>query len=113
MAGIPGLANIPILKYLFGQTTQDHSENEIVFAITPHIIRGTDVSQFNQEAIDIGTANTIALRHVALAVCSGGNLDSAGKAGGAGSGRPAGWNANSGNADTGPERRNEPRQFPV
>ncbi len=114
LAGIPGLANIPILKYLFGQTTQDHSENEIVFAITPHIIRGTDVSQFNQEAIDIGTANTIALRHVARPqAASSGNLDSAGKAGGAGSGRPAGWNANSGNADTGPERRNEPRQFPV
>src|ERR1700688_4921703 len=29
LAGIPGLAQIPILKYLFGQTTQDHSENEI------------------------------------------------------------------------------------
>jgi general secretion pathway protein D len=63
LAGIPGLANIPILKYLFGQTTQDHSENEIVFAITPHIIRNTDVNEINQRAIDIGTANTIELRH--------------------------------------------------
>ena len=64
LAGIPGLAQIPILKYLFGQTTQDHSENEIVFAIVPHIIRGTEVSEMNQRAIDIGTANTIELRHV-------------------------------------------------
>ncbi len=64
LSGIPGLAQIPILKYLFGQTTQDHSENEIVFAIVPHIIRGTDVSEINQKPIDIGTANTIALRHV-------------------------------------------------
>jgi len=64
LSGIPGLAQIPILKYLFGQTTQDHSENEIVFAITPHIIRGTEVSEINQRAIDIGTANTIELRHV-------------------------------------------------
>ena len=63
LAGIPGLAQIPILKYLFGQTTQDHSENEIVFAIVPHIIRATDVSEINQRAIDIGTANTIELRH--------------------------------------------------
>jgi general secretion pathway protein D len=63
LSGIPGLAQIPILKYLFGQTTQDHSENEIVFAIVPHIIRSTDVSEFNQRAIDIGTANTIELRH--------------------------------------------------
>ena len=64
LSGIPGLAQIPILKYLFGQTTQDHSENEIVFAIVPHIIRGTDVNEVNQRAIDIGTSTTIELRHV-------------------------------------------------
>ncbi|HEV3510206.1 MAG TPA: cohesin domain-containing protein [Candidatus Sulfotelmatobacter sp.] len=64
LTGIPGLAQIPILRYLFGQTTQDHSENEIVFAIVPHIIRGTDVTEANQRAIDIGTATTIELRHV-------------------------------------------------
>jgi general secretion pathway protein D len=63
LSGIPGLAQIPILKYLFGQTTQDHSENEIIFAIVPHIIRGTDVSEINQRAIDIGTSTTIELRH--------------------------------------------------
>ena len=61
LAGIPGLAQIPILKYLFGQTTQDHSENEIIFAIVPHIIRGTEVSEINQRAIDIGTSTTIEL----------------------------------------------------
>ena len=64
LTGIPGLAQIPILKYLFGQTNQDHSENEIVFAIVPHIIRGTDVNEMNQRAIDIGTSTTIELRHV-------------------------------------------------
>ncbi len=63
LSGIPGLAQIPILRYLFGQTQQDHSENEIIFAIVPHIIRGTDVSAVNQRAIDIGTSTTIALRH--------------------------------------------------
>jgi len=64
LSGIPGLAQIPILKYLFGQTTQDHSENQIVFAIVPHIIRGKDVEELNQRPIDIGTATTIELRHV-------------------------------------------------
>src|SRR5580693_3462063 len=65
LSGIPGLAQIPILKYLFGQTTQDHSENEIIFAIVPHIIRGTEVSEINQRALDIGTAQTIELHHKA------------------------------------------------
>ena len=64
LAGIPGLAQIPILRYLFGQVTQDHSSDETVFAITPHIIRSTDVSELNQRAIDIGTSTTIELRHV-------------------------------------------------
>jgi general secretion pathway protein D len=64
LSGIPGLAQIPILRYLFGQTTQDHSQDETVFAITPHIIRGATVSELNQRAIDIGTANTIELRRV-------------------------------------------------
>jgi general secretion pathway protein D len=64
LSGIPGLAQIPILKYLFGQTSTDHQEDETVFAITPHIIRGTDVSEMNQRAIEIGTFNTIELRHV-------------------------------------------------
>jgi len=61
LSGIPGLAQIPILKYLFSQTTQDHSENEIIFAIVPHIIRGADVNEFNQRALDIGTAQSIGL----------------------------------------------------
>jgi general secretion pathway protein D len=64
LAGIPGLAQIPILKYLFGQTTTDHSEDETIFAITPHVIRGTDVTEINQRAIEIGTAANIELRHV-------------------------------------------------
>jgi len=64
LSGIPGLAQIPILKYLFGQTQQDHQQDETVFAITPHIIRGTDLNEANQRAIEIGTASAIELRHV-------------------------------------------------
>ncbi|MGA2746726.1 MAG: cohesin domain-containing protein [Candidatus Sulfotelmatobacter sp.] len=63
LAGIPGLAQIPILKYLFGQVSQDHSNDETVFAITPHVIRGSEVSAINQSAIDIGTSAVIQLHH--------------------------------------------------
>jgi general secretion pathway protein D len=72
LSGIPGLAQIPILGYFFGQKTQDHSQDETVFAITPHIIRGATVSELNQRAIDIGTANTIELHHVNHAVAPAG-----------------------------------------
>jgi len=67
LSGIPGLAQIPILGYFFGQKTQDHSQDETVFAITPHIIRGASVSELNQRPIEIGTANAIELRHVSRA----------------------------------------------
>jgi general secretion pathway protein D len=70
LAGIPGLAQIPILRYLFGQVTQDKEQDETVFAITPHIIRGTTISELNQRQIEIGTANTIALRHVTRAAAA-------------------------------------------
>jgi general secretion pathway protein D len=66
LSGIPGLAQIPILKYLFGQTSTDHSQDETVFAITPHVIRGSDINEINQRPIQIGTANTIELRHMSV-----------------------------------------------
>ena len=48
LSGIPDLAQIPILKYLFWSQTNDHSENEVVFALIPHIVRGPDVNEANQ-----------------------------------------------------------------
>jgi general secretion pathway protein D len=68
MSGLPLLAQIPFLKYFFGQDTRDHRENELVFALIPHIVRGPDVSDSNQRLIDVGTANALQLRHVAKQV---------------------------------------------
>lgn len=65
MSGWPILMNIPFLKYFFGQETRDHSEQELVFALIPHIIRGMDVNDQNQRLIDVGTANSLELRRVA------------------------------------------------
>ena len=64
LSGLPILAQIPILKYFFGSDTRDHRENELMFALIPHIVRGPDVNDFNQRMIDVGTANTLQLRHV-------------------------------------------------
>jgi general secretion pathway protein D len=62
LTGIPGLASIPILKYLFAQDTSDHSTNEIVFVLIPHIIRGIENPLHNDDMLDVGTANAISLR---------------------------------------------------
>jgi general secretion pathway protein D len=64
LTGIPGLSSIPILKYLFAQDTSDHSTNEIVFVLIPHIIRGPEISAGAADMLDVGTANSIQLRQV-------------------------------------------------
>jgi general secretion pathway protein D len=64
LTGIPGLSQIPILKYLFGQTSTDHSETETVFALIPRVIRRQDLSDLNERAIAVGTASAIELRHI-------------------------------------------------
>jgi general secretion pathway protein D len=65
LTGIPGLASVPGLKWLFSQTNTEHRENEIVFALIPHIVRGPDISSSNQRVLSVGTASAIELRRVA------------------------------------------------
>jgi general secretion pathway protein D len=67
LTGIPGLAQIPILKYIFGQESIDHSQTETVFVLIPHIVRRQVLTALNEEAIDVGTASAIELRQVSHA----------------------------------------------
>ncbi len=41
-SGIPGLYNIPIIGFLFGQTTDDRSRTELVVLITPRAVQGAE-----------------------------------------------------------------------
>lgn len=63
LSGYPWLTKIPILKYLFGQENKDHRENEIVFAITPHIVRAEEITDENLRLLDVGTSSSIGLRY--------------------------------------------------
>jgi general secretion pathway protein D len=62
LSGYPWLTKIPILKYLFGQENKERQQNEIVFAITPHIIRSNEVTDENLRMVDIGTTNSVSYR---------------------------------------------------
>jgi len=62
LTGIPGLAQIPILKWLFSSEQKEVQDNEIVFVLIPHIVRAQDLYASNLKAIDVGTANAISLR---------------------------------------------------
>jgi general secretion pathway protein D len=63
LSGYPWLTKIPILRNLFGQTDKERRENEIVFAIMPHIVRAQDLTDQNLRMVDVGTGGAIGLRH--------------------------------------------------
>jgi general secretion pathway protein D len=62
LSGYPWLAQIPILKYLFAQETKQRTQSEIVFAITPHIIRAPEITDDNLKMIDLGSASSVTYR---------------------------------------------------
>ena len=62
LSGLPWLSQIPILRYLFGQSQTEHINNEVIFIIIPHVVRGTDINDQNLRTIDVGTQNQIELR---------------------------------------------------
>ncbi len=62
VSGLPGVSQIPLLKYLFSSTNVEHKENEIVFVLIPHIVRGQELSDLNERTIVVGTGNAIGLQ---------------------------------------------------
>lgn len=63
LSGYPGIVNLPILKYLFGQGNKQHAKTEIVFAIIPHIVRSTEVTDENLKTVDLGSETSVTYRH--------------------------------------------------
>jgi general secretion pathway protein D len=63
LSGWPGLMKVPILKYLFAQEDVDRRQNEIVFAITPHIVRAQELTDQNLRMVDVGTGNSTEIRY--------------------------------------------------
>ncbi len=61
-SGIPGLGSIPILKYIFGSKDHTVANDDIVFAIVPHIVRSQELNQANLRPVDTGTGQSIDLR---------------------------------------------------
>ena len=64
VSGTPGLGEIPGLKYLFSTQNREMQHEEIVFLITPHLVRGMQIDPLNLRQIDTGTSNSIELREV-------------------------------------------------
>ncbi|HEY6293858.1 MAG TPA: secretin N-terminal domain-containing protein [Terriglobia bacterium] len=44
VGGLPGLGDIPVVKYLFSETTRNVTDNEILIMLNPHVIRLPEVA---------------------------------------------------------------------
>ncbi len=64
VGGTPGLGEIPLLKYLFSSQQTETVNDEIVFVLIPHLVRGIDLSPLNLRTIDTGTGSNVSLREV-------------------------------------------------
>ena len=43
--GTPGLSQIPLLKYLFSNNDKIQSQDEFVFMLIPHVVRGEELAR--------------------------------------------------------------------
>lgn len=59
LAGIPGLARIPLVGRLFSNQDLEKNKTELVIALIPHVVRGSDISASNLRGISSGSASQI------------------------------------------------------
>ncbi len=64
LSGTPGLASVPILKYIFSSNDKTTQDDEIVFLLIPHVVRAEMLNPLNLREVDTGTGNNIELRHI-------------------------------------------------
>jgi general secretion pathway protein D len=62
LGGYPYLSKIPVLRYLFAQEDKEREETEVVFAITPHIVRAQEITDDNLRLVDVGTGTNVGVR---------------------------------------------------
>ena len=67
-SGIPGLSQIPILRYLFGSRDKIRQDDEIVFLVVPHVVRSQELTPLNLRTIDTGSGLNVELRHTSAPV---------------------------------------------
>jgi general secretion pathway protein D len=59
VSGFPGIIDVPLLAKIFGFNDYDSSSNDVVFSITPHIIRAPRVSDLDLAPLPMGTDQQI------------------------------------------------------
>jgi general secretion pathway protein D len=60
--GWPGLAHVPLLRYLFSEDSKSYEDDEILIILTPHIVRLPDWTRANLRPLYSGSETNIQVR---------------------------------------------------
>ncbi len=58
-SGVPGILNVPVLGYLFGSKVKTKTDDEILVALIPHIVRAPDYSSMAGPGVYAGTDRVV------------------------------------------------------
>jgi type II secretory pathway component GspD/PulD (secretin) len=61
LTGFPGVLRVPVLRSLFGNTSSEISQTDIVMLLTPHIVRTHELTADDLAPIYIGTQSNVGL----------------------------------------------------
>lgn len=61
ITSLPGLSKLPVLGQIFGNTDRQVEQTDLVMIITPHIVRGHDLTAADLRPIYIGTGASVGL----------------------------------------------------
>lgn len=53
--GIPGLAQIPLMKYLFSENSNQSQDQEVLILLTPHVVRFSPITAQDLRSLDTGS----------------------------------------------------------
>ena len=61
--GIPGLGEVPLLRYLFSENSNEVKEDEVLLILTPHIVRRASITAVNLRSLAAGTDTNARVYH--------------------------------------------------
>jgi general secretion pathway protein D len=62
-SGIPGLVDMPLLKYFFGSETKETDRQELMIVLVPHIVRTPDYTPENLRGIFVGNESIVSIHY--------------------------------------------------
>jgi general secretion pathway protein D len=62
VSGVPGLSQIPIIRFLFSNEHMERNQQEFIIIMTPHIVRLPQFDDVNLQGLYMGTDEVIQLR---------------------------------------------------